>query len=562
MAGAPPPLDETIPLSAALARAGVGPRQWRWPLGEIDRPFEMRRDPLVFDARSSAGNMVIHGGPKSGKSTALQTFILSAASLHSPHEVSFYCLDYGGGQLRALQDLAHVGSVASALEPERIRRTFGELEQLLLSRQQREVFRDRGANGSTPDDGFGEGFLVIDNLYGFGRDNTDQFNTRNPLLARVTELVNVGLAYGIHVIITTPSWLEVPLAMRDGLGLRLELRLHDARDSNVRVVGALRRPADAVPHDQPGRGLTMAAEHFLFAAPELDAQTNPVAAINARYPGMAAPPVRLLPTNLAPHAVGELYRGPDQLVIGQREEDLAPVILDLAANPLLMVFGDARSGKTTLLRHIIRTVREHSTADRVAFTVLDRRLHLVDEPLFPDNEYTANIDRIIPAMLGLANLIEARRPPAGMSAAELSRWTFAGHTHYLIIDDVDQVPDSPAMTGPYIGQRPWTPLIGLLAQAGDLGLRVIVTGRATGSAHLLMTSPLLRRFNDLQATTLMLAGNPADSGKIRGERFARLPAGRAILLTDSDSPTYVQLINPLVDAAAVSGETQQKGSQS
>ncbi|COW19189.1 putative ESX-3 secretion system protein [Mycobacterium tuberculosis] len=562
MAGGLPPLDETIPLSAALARAGVGPRQWRWPLGEIDRPFEMRRDPLVFDARSSAGNMVIHGGPKSGKSTALQTFILSAASLHSPHEVSFYCLDYGGGQLRALQDLAHVGSVASALEPERIRRTFGELEQLLLSRQQREVFRDRGANGSTPDDGFGEVFLVIDNLYGFGRDNTDQFNTRNPLLARVTELVNVGLAYGIHVIITTPSWLEVPLAMRDGLGLRLELRLHDARDSNVRVVGALRRPADAVPHDQPGRGLTMAAEHFLFAAPELDAQTNPVAAINARYPGMAAPPVRLLPTNLAPHAVGELYRGPDQLVIGQREEDLAPVILDLAANPLLMVFGDARSGKTTLLRHIIRTVREHSTADRVAFTVLDRRLHLVDEPLFPDNEYTANIDRIIPAMLGLANLIEARRPPAGMSAAELSRWTFAGHTHYLIIDDVDQVPDSPAMTGPYIGQRPWTPLIGLLAQAGDLGLRVIVTGRATGSAHLLMTSPLLRRFNDLQATTLMLAGNPADSGKIRGERFARLPAGRAILLTDSDSPTYVQLINPLVDAAAVSGETQQKGSQS
>lgn len=141
-------------------------------------------------------------------------------------------------------------------------------------------------------------FLVIDNLYGFGRDNTDQFNTRNPLLARVTELVNVGLAYGIHVIITTPSWLEVPLAMRDGLGLRLELRLHDARDSNVRVVGALRRPADAVPHDQPGRGLTMAAEHFLFAAPELDAQTNPVAAINARYPGMAAPRFGCCPPTL------------------------------------------------------------------------------------------------------------------------------------------------------------------------------------------------------------------------------------------------------------------------
>jgi S-DNA-T family DNA segregation ATPase FtsK/SpoIIIE len=534
-----PPLDEAIPLSAALARAAVPRGEWRWPLGEIDRPFQMRRDPLVFDARSSSGNLLIHGGAKSGKSTALQTFILSAASLHSPREVSFYCLDYGGGQLRALEDLAHVGSVASSLEPERIRRTFGELEQLLRSRQEREVFRDKQG----PDDGLGQVFLVIDNLYAFSRDNTDQFNTRNPLLSKVTELVNVGLAYGIHVVVTTPSWLEVPLAMRDGLGMRLELKLHDARDSNVRMVGALHRPAESVPADQPGRGLTMAAEHFLFAAPEL----NQIAAINERHAGITAPPVRLLPTNLEPAALEPVYGGPDRIVIGQREEDLAAVQLDFAQNPLLMVLGDTRTGKTTLLRHIIRTIRDNSTPGRVAFTVLDRRLHLVDEPLFPDNEYTANIDRVTPAMLGLSALIEKRRPPAGLDASQLTGWSYEGHTHYLIIDDVDQIPDAPAMTGPYVGQRPWTPLIGLLAQAGDLGLRVIVTARATGAAHALMTSPLLRRFNDLQATTLMLSGNPTDGGKIRGQRFDRLPPGRAILLTDSDTPTYVQLVNPLVE---------------
>src|SRR4029077_15054589 len=130
----------------------------------------------------------------------------------------------------------------------------------------------------------------------------------------------------------------------------------------------------------------------------------------------------------------------------------------------------------------------------------------------------------------LANLIEARRPPAGLSPAELCRWTYTGRTPHLIIDDVYQIPDSPAMIGPYVGQRPWTPLIGLLGQAADLGLRVIVTGRATGSGHALMTSPFLRRLNDLQATTLMLSGNPQDSGKIRGQRFDRLPPGRAILL--------------------------------
>lgn len=572
-----PPLDEPIPLDELLARTGAGERQWVWPLGEIDRPFQMRRDALVFDATSAGANVLVHGGPKSGKTTALQTFILSAAALHSPRDVTFYCLDYGGGQLRALEDLAHVGSIASPLEPERIRRTFGELEQLLRARQAHRGRGDRAidghpgngtSNGDRERDAYGEVFLVIDNLFAFSRDNTDQFHTRNPLLAKVTELVNTGMSYGIHVVATTPNWLEVPLAMRDGLGLRLELKLSDARDSNVRVVGphgpagpgSLRRPADAVPADQPGRGLTMAGEHFLIAQPNL----GDIAVINARHRGLSAPPVRLLPTELAPDVVAPLYPAPERVVIGQREEDLAAVAVDFRHNPLLMVFGDAKSGKTTLMRHLIRTVRENSSASDVAFTVIDRRLHLVDEPLFPDNEYTPNIDRVTPAMLGLAGLLEKRRPPAGLTAQELSAWRYRsesgasgatgnrqdGHIHYLIIDDVDQIPDAPAVSGAYVGQRPWTPLIALLAQASELGLRVIVTARATGSAHALMTAPLLRRMNELQANTLMLSGNPQDSGKIRGHRFTRLPAGRAMLLDDADAPTFLQLVNPFADEAA------------
>ncbi|MDT5077755.1 MAG: segregation ATPase FtsK/SpoIIIE, family [Mycobacterium sp.] len=544
-----PPLEDAIPLDELLSRTDVSERQWRWPLGEIDRPFQMRRDPLVFDATSAASNVVIHGGPKSGKTTALQTFILSAAALHSPRDVTFYCLDYGGGQLKDLTHLAHVGSVASPLEPERIRRTFGELDQLLRARQARGDHRDE----------YGEVFLVIDNLYGFSRDNTDTFNTRNPLLSKVTELVNTGMSYGIHVVFTTPNWLEVPLAMRDGLGLRLELKLSDAQDSNVRLVGALRRPAEAVPAEQPGRGLTMAAEHFLFAQPA----PRDIGVINARYPEVSAPPVRLLPTDLSPAAIAPLHFAPERVVIGQREEDLGAVSVDFAANPLLLVLGDAKSGKSTLLRHLIRTIREHSSSDRVAFTVIDRRLHLVDEPLFADNEYTPNIDRVTPAMLGLAALLEARRPPGGLTPQQLSGWTYQsgpdGHTHYLIIDDVDQLPDAPAVSGPYVGQRPWTPIIGLLSQAAELGLRVIVTARATGSAHALMTAPLLRRLNELQATTIMLSGNPQDGGKLRGHRFSRLPAGRAMLLDDGDSATYVQLVNPFADEAAVPGHPRNTG---
>ena len=189
--------------------------------------------------------------------------------------------------------------------------------------------------------------------------------------------------------------------------------------------------------------------------------------------------------------------------------------------------------------------------------MFDRRLHLVEEPLFADNEYSANIDRVTPAMMGLAALVEQRRPPAGLSPAELASWNYraqtgSAHTHYLIVDDVDQIPDGPAMSGQYAGHRPWTPLLGLLSAASDLGLRVIVTGRAGGSAHALMTNPLLRRLGDLQATVVMLSGNPADGAKIRGHRFTRLPAGRGLLLGDSDVADHVQLVNPFAHAHSAS----------
>ena len=48
-----------LALVALLGTAGIAPGSRRWPLGEIDRPFEMRRDPLIFDATSGAGGLPV-----------------------------------------------------------------------------------------------------------------------------------------------------------------------------------------------------------------------------------------------------------------------------------------------------------------------------------------------------------------------------------------------------------------------------------------------------------------------------------------------------------------------
>ena len=87
-------VDERRGLVAA-GWPGVG--QLVAPVGVVDRPFEQRRDPFVVELDGAGGNVVIVGGPQSGKSTMLRSLICSFALTHTPSEVQFFCLDFGGG---------------------------------------------------------------------------------------------------------------------------------------------------------------------------------------------------------------------------------------------------------------------------------------------------------------------------------------------------------------------------------------------------------------------------------------------------------------------------------
>ena len=48
---------------------------------------------------AAAATSAIAGGPQSGKSTMMRTLICALALTHTPREVQFYCLDFGGGAL-------------------------------------------------------------------------------------------------------------------------------------------------------------------------------------------------------------------------------------------------------------------------------------------------------------------------------------------------------------------------------------------------------------------------------------------------------------------------------
>lgn len=143
-----PPLDQLLPALAPSAERGLHAEGYTRPgglvvpLGLIDKPFEQRREVLYRDFSGAAGHMMVVGGPQSGKSTLMRTLISSFALTHTPREVQFYGLDFGGGGLSSLSELPHVGGIASRLDPERVRRTVAEVVGVLRRRE--EFFRANG----------------------------------------------------------------------------------------------------------------------------------------------------------------------------------------------------------------------------------------------------------------------------------------------------------------------------------------------------------------------------------------------------------------------------------
>src|SRR6201996_6553717 len=286
-----PPLSEPPSLDQLLDQAGAG-RHGRLGLeavlGIVDRPFEQRRDPLWVDLAGGAGHVAVAGAPRSGKSTVLLSLISSLALIHTPDQVQFYLLDFGGGSLGALAGLPHVGGVATRLQGDQVRRTVAEIRTLLEQRERR--LAEQGSFGG---DGFGDVFLVVDGWLTLRQD----YEELEPV---VTALAARGLGYGIHLVAATSKWSEFRPAVRDLFGTRLELRLGDPYESEIGRAAARNVPAGA-----PGRGLTRDGLHFLTAMPRIDGRASAaglpaavrelVGRVAAAWDGGSAPPVRMLP---------------------------------------------------------------------------------------------------------------------------------------------------------------------------------------------------------------------------------------------------------------------------
>ncbi|CAA0129372.1 ESX secretion system protein EccC [Mycolicibacterium vanbaalenii] len=500
-----PPLGRSPRLGELLQCAPAA--HLRVPIGLVDRPYEQRHEQLVVDLSGAAGNVAVVGAPRSGKSTTLRTVLSALAATHDAGDVQFYCLDFGGGALAALAGLPHVGSVAGRREPDRCRRTVAALEAVLRRREA--AFQRLGVDSyaeyrrtrESADDPYGEVFLVIDG-WAVVRQEFDA------LEAPVTALAAQGLSYGLHVMIAAGRWADLRPALKDQIATRIELRLGDPAESEMD-----RRRARELAERAPGRGITREGREFAIALPHLDP-------VGCRAGG-AAPPVELLPTLVehrslvgaaAPHRALEV-------LLGVGERDLAPVLLDFAEHPHLLVLGEGECGKTAVLRLLCTELVRTRTPSQMQLEIVDFRRTLLgvieSEHL---RGYSVSSTALTSRMTALTDQLTERMPDEHVTQQQLrDRSWWAGPEIYVVVDDYDLVAGA---TG-----NPLTPLADFLPHAKDLGLHVVVARRSGGAARA-MFDPVLARLRDMGCSGLMMSAAPDEGVLLGTSRPGPLPPGR------------------------------------
>ncbi|HYZ55276.1 MAG TPA: type VII secretion protein EccCa [Streptosporangiaceae bacterium] len=553
-----PPMPAAIPLDLLLGPLivqddrGLQSSMWspggslRIPVGVVDLPQNQEQRPLFLDFAQMNPHLLLVGAPQSGKSTFLRTLIVSAMLTHTPREMQFYCLDYGGGTLHSVAGAPHVSGVVARGETPRATRVFNEIQQLISKREQ--LFRDKGIRSIADfrdlrdsgdiDASAADVFLIIDG-WGVLRNEVPDAD------AFALDIAARGPGVGVHLVMAANRWGDIRMNLRDSVSTRLELRLNDASESEVN-----RQVSRLLPPGVPGRGLAPPGLLFQTALPRLDggnmiaglgdAQDEVLSKIITAWQGESAPPIRLLPGKIFLADVPEARKAPsgDGVAVAIGEQDLAPVFLSLTGpDQHCAVIGDGGAGKSTFIRTWMAGLAAQYPPQQLRFMVVDYRRALIDAVPAPYiGAYAGDAEATQAYSEQLAAKLAERLPPRDISPRDLRRrnwWT--GPEFYLVVDDYDMVavPGRPS---------PLQPLIDYIPHSREIGLHIVVARRSGGMARALTTDPVISRIRELGSAALILSSDAREGVLFGDQRGAEMPPGRGVLVRRRQEKALVQVL--------------------
>lgn len=530
-----PPLPERLGLGSLISDDVRLPTLTA-VLGLVDDPAKQAQSPLAIDLTSTGGHLVIIGAPQSGRSTVLRTLAVSLCLTRTPREVAIYGMDLTGGGLQRLEEFPHVGGIVTRGNRDRLRRLLEEISVMLVQREA--VFKDRGIDslaqlrtlhgqGRLPELPAADIVLLVD---GFGALRSD-FEELEDLFVDIMQRAS---SYGVHLVLTLNRLNELRLAHQALFGNKLELRLNDPADSSID-----RKLSAVLPKNTPGRALLAEKTLAQIALPVLDEVPDEEVAEELQqlarqaahsWSGPAAAPIRLLPLELSPQELPDRFDEPDAVPIGLRQDTMEAALWDfLGEDQHLVVFGDTKCGKSSLLRTVATGLMDRFTADELAIAVIDIRGHV---PSVIGDDYLAAHARTAQQARGLAASIaaelderQARTPDERARSPRV----------VVLVDDYDIVSAG--------GTDPLMPLLPFLPSARDLGLHLIITRPVAGAGRA-MYDRVLQVTRDTGGSLLLMSGERSE-GQIMPRVYPeRFPPGRGRFVRRGERPHIVQIALP------------------
>jgi DNA segregation ATPase FtsK/SpoIIIE, S-DNA-T family len=517
------------------------------PVGLIDLPTEQKQEPWFIDMARQGGHVLVAGASGAGKSVFLRTLIMSLAQTHTPSQLHFYLIDFGGQALRPFEKLPHVGGLYNESDDDYIRRLLRKLNGIIEERKefcmtnQIDDFlayqRKRQENPLLAE--LPAVVLVIDRFIDFKQAYDKEMDL-------LLSIARYGRTYGVYLILSADRPVGIPMQLMSLIELRIGLRVVELSDSLI-LLG--KNDAGHIDPALPGRGYkrgkTLEEVHIAlpFDSADDDEQSSMLdewTATMARTLKVdkqhKAQPIRLLPeyvradyflmdiiSSMSMQQKIEPARIP-QIRLGIEDFSLSPISVELNDEmPHMMVVGGPGSGRTTVVQTSLLMLASPNYRNAKVILVDFRRSSRPFRRLPTVWMYADTEERLIDVVNTLKQELQTR---VTQMRAEFTRMEEADdddltnlHMDPIIIaiDDYEQLAA--------LAKNPLLDLREFLLQARDLNLHIIVTG---SPADIMRSDALLQQVRACRHG-LILGADPNDQ-QILGVRMSDLPPGRGYLV--------------------------------
>lgn len=346
-----------------------GGREWSLevPVGLYDDPVNQRQGTFTVSL-SQNGHHAVVGTVVSGKSTFLQTFVYGLVNKYTPDELNIYAIDFSAKMLSAFEKMPHVGGVMYENDNEKLTKFFHMLGGILNERKQ--LFTGGNysqyvrVNGTV----LPSILIVIDNYANF------KSKTNNLYEDMLLQLSRDGVSYGIFLMVTAAGFgaLEIPNRIGDNLRTVICLEMND----KFQYAEAMRTMhIETLPEvNVKGRGLAKVGEQLLEFQTSLcleagddfermEAIERLAEEMSMRWSKRRARAIPEIPnspifTEFARlEEVEKMVRSDRNLPVGYHTKNAEVYGIDLSSTYCYLITGKARSGKTNMLKVMLKSAQ-------------------------------------------------------------------------------------------------------------------------------------------------------------------------------------------------------------